>query len=175
MSDGIAGQIPLWLDVGYRALPELFVGAYFQYGFGFMGDLFDESCDVDGIDCSASDVRLGVQVHYHIMPFQSVDPWVGLGLGYEWLTLGAEGGGLETSTTARGFEFANFQAGADFLVGPKAAVGPFISFSLGQYSDASFDCSPATACGGFSGIDGDIENKALHEWLVLGVRGDFVL
>src|SRR4051812_6830527 len=38
LSDGISGQIPLAIDLGYRVIPNLFIGLYAQYGFGFVGD-----------------------------------------------------------------------------------------------------------------------------------------
>ena len=46
---------------------------------------------------------------------------------------------------------------------PRAAL-PFVAFSLGQYSSVSVN-----------GTSSDITDKALHEWLFLGVRGQFDL
>jgi len=47
LSDGLSGQIPIWLDVGYMVTPNMLVGLYGQYGFAQV-----KSCD-DGADCSA--------------------------------------------------------------------------------------------------------------------------
>jgi len=173
LSDGISGQIPIWLDVGYRPMDELMIGLYFQYGIGFIGGSFDEVCDLDGVDCSASDIRLGVQAHYHISPLEQLDPWIGLGVGYEWISFGAEGMGAEITTTADGFEFLNLQAGLDISVAEHFKLGPFLSFSLGQFGSASFECTGGPACGGTGSIDGDIEEKGMHQWLVIGVRGAY--
>jgi hypothetical protein len=173
LADGIEGQIPIILDVGYRVIPQLFVGLYAQYGFGFVGDVIDAACDASSeISCSAHDIRLGIEGHFHFMPGEKLDPWIGLGLGYEWLTLGVEGGGAEVSITASGFEFFNLQAGLDIAASEHFYVGPFLSVSFAQYSDLSVDCSSNNFCDGF-GADGDIEETAIHEWLMLGVRGAY--
>lgn len=173
LGDGISGQIPIWLDLGYRPIDALMIGLYFQYGIGMIGSSFDDVCDVDGVDCSASDIRLGVQAHYHISPTEQLDPWIGLGIGYEWASISAEGMGAEITTTFDGFEFLNLQGGLDISVAEHVKIGPFLSFSLGQYGSASSDCSGSAACGAVGSIDGDIEDKAIHEWLLIGVRGAY--
>ena len=173
LNQGISGAVPLWLDLGYRAMPELFVGLYTHYGFGFVGDSLDPVCSLSGLDCSASDVRLGIQAHYHPAPRGSVDPWIGLGFGYEWSTWGASGGGVQLSITPSGFELVNLQLGLDVPVSKRFYLGPVISFSLDQFSSISVDCSGAAGlCAGF-GVDGDIPNKALHEWLVIALRAAY--
>ena len=168
LSDGIDGQIPIWLDVGYRPIEALMIGLYFQYGIGLIDN---EACDIDGVDCSGSDIRFGLQAHYHISPEEQLDPWVGLGIGYEWLNRGVEAMGTEVSSTLHGFEFLNLQAGLDIAVAEHVKLGPFLSFSLGQYGSGSAECSGA-ACSalGTVEIDGDIEEKSLHQWLVIGAR-----
>jgi hypothetical protein len=175
LSDGISGQIPLILDVGYRVIPSLFIGVYAQYGFGIVGDRISEPCDVtDQIDCSAQDIRLGIQGLFHVSPGEKLDPWIGLGFGYEWMTLAVEGGGLEFSSTFSGFELFNLQAGLDVAVSEHFYLGPFLSFSFAQYDTVSTDCSGAAIAPICSAsIEGDIEDTALHHWLILGVRGAY--
>ncbi|HNS95984.1 MAG TPA: hypothetical protein PKL73_03465 [Polyangiaceae bacterium] len=163
LSDSVSGQIPIWLDVGYRIDESLFVGAYGQYGITMVKD-----CP-DGVDCSASDIRFGVQGHYHFMPGESFDVWAGLGIGYEMLSSSAKAGGHEASSTLSGFEFANLQVGGDFQVAEGMGVGPFVSFSLGQYGKVKAEVPGAGTS------DGDIEDKGMHQWLLLGVRGSFQL
>src|SRR6185436_5829049 len=86
-----AGQIPLWFDIGARLGGHVFVGGYFQYGFVVLADRISNDCeDADNApgvsaSCSAQDLRLGANVHYHFGgPGASLDPWIGGGLGYEW-------------------------------------------------------------------------------------------
>jgi len=167
----IEGAIPIWVDLGYRVMPELFVGLYGQYGFGFPGDTFGNRCDANpDASCWASMLRLGLEVHYHPVPRSVANPWVGLGLGYEWLTIGIEQSDDELSLTVHGFELLNLQAGLDFKVTDNFYLGPALTFSLGQYSDVSTDCAgDATDCD----EDPEIEEKAIHEWLVLAVRGAY--
>jgi hypothetical protein len=184
LSDGISGMIPLQLDLGYRVLPELMIGGYVMYGFGFTGDTISDSCDrlddIPGVtaSCSTHDLRLGIQAQYHFLPQEKLDPWLGLGVGYEWLTFGTDiaGGGSESdvSFTARGFEFLNLQGGLDFEVADSLALGPFLSFSIAQYGERSSSCS-GNACMDFDSTSEDIDDKALHQWLLLGIRGTFVL
>jgi hypothetical protein len=164
-------MIPLWLDAGYRMNESVFFGGFFQYGFGFVGEDFVGVCDMTGVDCGISTMRLGAQIHYHVTPREPADFWLGYGFGYEWLTFSAEASGNELSFTAHGFEFANFQGGVDFMAAPSFYLGPFLSFSLGQYGDVSTDCSGA-ACMGFGG-GGNLDDKALHEWFVIGIRGGY--
>jgi hypothetical protein len=164
MSDGIKSMIPIWIDAGYRIDENLFAGLYFQYG---LVQLADDACP-DGADCSGSNIRVGVQGQYHLMPAESFDPWLGLGIGYEMNSYKVSAGGQEATGSTSGFEFLNIQAGGDFAVSEGVAIGPFLSFSLGQYSKAKVEMGGNT-------IEGDIEEKAMHQWLVLGVRGSFQL
>lgn len=45
LSDGISGHVPLWLDVGYRVTPEVFLGGYGQYGFGVLAGDLETACE----------------------------------------------------------------------------------------------------------------------------------
>lgn len=165
MSDSISGMIPIWLDVGYMVTPNIMVGIYGQYGLISMAD---KACP-SGADCSASDLRFGVQGQYHLSPSENLDPWFGLGIGYESASWKASAGGQEMKTTYSGLEFLNLQGGADFKLSPAFGLGPFVSFSMGQYSSASVTLP------GLGEVSGSITDKAMHEWLTLGVRGAFNL
>jgi len=166
LGDIVKAQIPLQLDVGYRVTPALTLGGYFAYGFGRIGDDImglGDVCDQDGVDCSSRVYRLGVQIDYAFKG-PSMTPWVGAGFGYEWAKFKAEAGAEELEITFKGFEFLNLQGGVDWKVADKLSVGPFAMVSIGQYSTGAID-----------GDDEDIENKGLHQWLQLGVRGRFDL
>lgn len=172
LSDGVSGTIPLALDVGYRLDPSLFLGAYFQYGIGLVNDskVFGGGvCDLTGVSCSAYVMRFGLEGIYRFSPGASFVPWAGIGVGYEIAGLSAEQAGMKATATYRGFEFVNLQLGGDFKVSPSFSVGPFASFSIGQYSDAKLELP------GFPTTSGSIADKAIHEWLQLGVKGTFDL
>ena len=164
LSDTYSGMIPIWLDLGYFVTPNIMLGLYGHYGIGLIAD-GEEGCP-EGADCSGSVIRFGVQGQYHLSRGQSLDPWFGLGVGYELASAKFSGGGQDLTVTVKGFEFANLQAGVDFKVADNVAVGPFVSFSLGQYSSQSVDPE-------IPGLSDDIPNKAIHEWLTLGVKGSF--
>jgi len=171
MSDYITGQVPIWVDAGYRFTPNIMAGLYFQYGFAFVNS---DKCPSPA-SCSAHDMRLGIQGQYKVSPGESVDPWFGLGVGLEWLGTSTDVSGQSMSSTGNGLEFLNLQGGADFNVTDGLDVGPFLSFSLGQFNSYSYDCSSALKASGLCGPGGDIKDKALHEWLTIGVRGVYGL
>ena len=147
LSDGVSGMIPLQLDLGYRVSPAFSIGGYVMYGIGFSATTFRNPVTRPTIsrgsapDCSARDVRLGIQAQFHFLPKKKLDPWLGAGLGYEWLDTRQDtsGGGREgLSVTGKGFEFINLQGGLDIKVAPGLAIGAVLvildwSIQLRQY------------------------------------------
>jgi len=168
LNDVYSGMIPIWLDLGYFVTPNIMVGLYGHYGIAMIkdGDANNLQGCPEGADCSGSVIRIGLQGQYHLSRGESLDPWFGLGIGYEFASASLSSGGTEFSATYKGLEFLNLQAGADFKVANNIGIGPFASFSLGQYSSRSTDPE-------IPGASDDIEEKAMHEWLVIGVHGAF--
>jgi outer membrane protein W len=165
LSSDLKAIIPIAIDAGYRINPNVYVGVLFQYGFGIVATDNNPTCaSGSGVSCSGSDLRLGVDLHFHFAPGQSFDPWLGVGAGYEWLSLDATAGGVDAGATATGFEFGNVQLGGDIPVAPNFAIGPFVSLSFGEYGDVSFSQGGAS-------MDMTITSKSFHEWLEFGVRG----
>lgn len=169
----IAGQVPLWVDLGARFAGHYYFGAYFSYGFGINGNALNDACDFDkktsgsDLECSTSDVRLGFQYAYHFEPPGELDPWLGVGIGYEWAGVSEKApGGATINGSYHGTEFVNLQAGLDVPVNDKFAVGPFATFGLGQYGSAS-------ESGGGASSSSEIAGKAVHEWLFLGARANY--
>jgi len=168
MSDGVKGVIPIQLDVGYNLTKELNVGAFFSYGIGRLGGEIKDLCDnTPGVDCSAKNMRLGIQGTF---AFEDLNPqfvpWLGFGVGYEWVSLKLEGGGESVTTSYKGFELANLQLGADYKASPQLRFGPFVSYSFGKFSKYKVE-------GGGLDTDGDVEETANHTYLTIGVRGQF--
>lgn len=161
LHDDVSGMIPIWLDAGFRANPNVYVGIFFQYGFTFVNNNQNPDCAQSGVSCSAKDLRLGINVHYHFSPGESFDPWVGVGAGYEWLALDASVGTVSASATAGGFEFGNLQLGGDFAVAPNFGIGPFFTVTLAEYRHLS------------GTMDADLATKSIHSWVMGGVRGVF--
>lgn len=167
LGDLVKGAIPIWLDVGYRLNPNIYLGAYFQYGIVSINkdSPANSACNKSGVDCSASSMTFGVMGAYHIMPDQTFDPWVGLGVGYEMLSGKASAGGVESKSSFSGLQFANLQVGGDYRVNKNLGIGPFVSFAIGQYGSCTSDPGGKDC---FQGVD-----KAMHEWLTIGVRGAY--
>jgi hypothetical protein len=160
-SDGVSGQIPLQVDALYRVNSQYAFGVYAGYGFAFVKD---PVCDEYGVSCSGEVIRVGVEGLIHFSVPGTFVPWVGAGIGYEWLKIKASAGGNSETLSARGFEILNLQGGGDWVASPDFTVGPFVSLSIGQYrSTEAF------------GMSADIDNKGIHEWLQLGVKGTFSL
>jgi hypothetical protein len=184
MSAAIAGQIPIWLDVGARIRERVFLGASFSYGFGFLGSTYSETCkelalgsEVRAeVTCSSKDIRLGASALYHFGPPDEIHAWLGGGIGYEWWSLSqsvtAGGQNADLSVTAHGFELLNLQVGGDFPLGQYVALAPFVAFTLAQFGRASGACSGD--CAGITTNSVPIEQKSLHEWLFFGVRAAFL-
>ena len=178
LHDVVSGMVPLWFDVGYRFTPALYAGAFFQYGFAFVNDQRNAECK-QGVSCSAHDIAFGANLHYHALPQGIFDPWLGAGFGYEVLTVNESGTStslgtslpVERSWKAKGFQFLILEAGGDFKATPDLAVGPFVNFALGQYSGWS---NHQTIDGMPEDQSGDLPG-ATHEWLTLGVRGQYNL
>jgi len=164
LKGNLSGLIPVWLDVGYRLNPHIFLGGFFQFGFG----LSPEGCG-GSISCSQSNMRFGLQAHYHFLPAKIYDPWIGIGAGYEILNQTVSGnffGPFSGSGSASGFEFGNVQAGLDLKIAKGFTLGPFATFTLARFSSGDLSLSEAGTTTTISGI----QNKALHEWLMFGLK-----
>jgi hypothetical protein len=170
MSDGVKSQIPIQLDGTYRVTRDVAVGGYFSYGFG-QADL-GGLCDVGGVDCSANVMRFGVQGTYTFNDVKAaLVPWAGVGFGYEIGNAEAKDATDKVEFTYSGFEFLNVQVGGDYRVNDQFSVGPYLSFSVAQYSKAKVENSLTPALN----FDGDITDKGVHEWFGFGIRGKFDL
>ena len=137
VSNSSVGAAPITADVGWRFAPALYVGAYGQYAPVFYRTN-SVSCP-GGFDCWAHDWRAGLEVDLHFIPNSRLDPYLGLGAGYEWLEsnihgtgpvptpAGAVPGYTAASVTDRGVEFLNVTLGMDIRLDPAVGLGPYIS------------------------------------------------
>jgi hypothetical protein len=160
--DGLTGDslgatvgvlVPLWLDFGARIGEHVFVGPYGVFGVGNDGGA------LSACGCAILYGRAGLNVLYHLRPSERIDPWFGVGGGYEGLVVDAG----SSSPGLNGWA-SDAEAGADLALGAsRMKLGPFAAFSLGEFN------SPGTysAPGGATQIRAP---SALHGWLTLGVR-----
>ena len=158
LSDGISGGIPIVLEAAYRFNRNLSLGLAGQYAY-----MMTKNCDA-GASCSSSDYQIFLEGIYNARMGSTIDPWVGLGIGYEQLTVSESAGGTSQDVGVSGWGLATVQVGGNFVAAPQVEVGPFLSFSVGKYGTASSGSQSA-----------DIPMTAFHEWLQIGVRGTFNL
>jgi hypothetical protein len=163
MTNVFSGQVPLFVEIGGKPSAHLFVGGYFGLGFGGPAGVQKDQCDTLNANCVAVGIRLGAELQYHILPEGSANPWLGYGIGYESIALSGSSGGRTQTVSVGGFEYAHFMGGIDFRLNHGFGIGPVVDFSIGEYSHAHYDSGTTTT-------DEDIQKKATHEWLTLGVR-----
>jgi outer membrane protein W len=176
LGDSVKGMVPLWLDIGYRVTPNLYLGGSFQYAFGFVNkDKAGPICEQ--AECSTHDLAFGANVQYHFLPTASFDPWIGAGLGYEILTLSLSQSGSGKASaldqTAKGLQFLNLQLGGDIATSPQFVVGPFVNVTVGKFNSYSV----LGKSGGTTVLDqsGDLQDAQIYEWITVGLRGQFNL
>ena len=166
MSDAFSGALPIEAAARYRFTPNLSAGIYFQYGPAFISSTTCES----GVSCSGYDMRLGIQAVYGFLPDGGMNPWVSLGTGWEWTQLKASAAGQSASATFSGWEYFNVQAGVDFPLSKMFALGPYVGYFGGTYTNVS-------SSGFAEFINGSIpsEDRAFHGWFQFGVKGTLTL
>jgi outer membrane protein W len=162
----VAHQFPIGLDLGYMVTQHLLVGVYGQYGPGVPGD-------EEPSDGTNSDTTVGVQAQYHFTTTQRVDPWLGLGIGYEFLHEHYPSSDDEATLELRGFELAKLQAGIDFKISRAFALGPFASCSFGKFTHYAIT-RKTDGLVSYS-QSGGFDPAPLHEWPTIGVKGTFAL
>ena len=165
LSDFVSGQIPITIEAGYRVLGRLIVGGYAEIGPTLLNSSFKNQGD------SGSDVgRLtaGVQALWNFMPQAVLQPWAGLGAGWDMMDITEDRGSAFPFRTYkyRGLEFARIQTGINYRVTGKLSIGPAIAIGIGRYS---------------SGTVEELHNEtklsidpAVHEWVSFALRVSFV-
>lgn len=167
-ADAAATGIPVMLDVGYRFVPQVYVGLYGQFAWVFRPS---DGCPGNAT-CTAQDYRFGIDVAYHIPIGNSYEIWVGGGAGYEIFHTSTSTDQISLGATFSGLEYFNLQTGFDILTDGQTRVGPYLGFTGGQFSSASLSSSGTNSPANPSSST-DIGDKAFHHWISLGVRGAY--
>ena len=156
LEDAAGAGATVEIDLGYRIIPELSVGAYGTFAGYQQGDHVTGDNNVLGASA-------GVQAAWHFRPDRSVDPWVKLGTGWKGLWIDPSNG---KTTSLQGLELARLQLGADYRITRDVAIAPVIGGSLSMFVSQN---SPAT-----SGYE-EIHDKKLNFEGFAGVAGRFDL
>ena len=162
LSDFVRHQIPIALEAGYMVTPQLLLGVSAQYGF-----VSTQSIPSGLGHPHGRDFNLGVQLQYHPSAPGRFDPWLGLGMGYESLTLSADDEHDDLTLRLSGIELAKLQAGLNVRIGNVVSIGPFASYSIGTYL---FQHLAGSGIARNENLD-----PALHEWLTFGLKGTVAL
>jgi hypothetical protein len=163
LSDDINFAVPFGIQIGYRIAGVVFVGGTFTYGpFGSPSSSLYPPCAQSGVSCNSYFLRGGFSVQWHPLGSRGLDPYVGIGMSYEWLSITVNNNGLAGTGQFSGFNWAEIPVGVDFRLSKAVRLGPFIDFTLGEYRTATVS-QPST-------ISNNISPKALHFWLSFGVR-----
>ncbi|HQB42338.1 MAG TPA: hypothetical protein PLV85_01990, partial [Polyangiaceae bacterium] len=171
LGGGSHGFIPFWLDLGYRVHPNVYVGAYGQFGWVLLrkGVL----CDGEYVKCSGQNYRVGASFHYHFIPDGDADPWVGLGAGYEWYFSNvsfATSGVPNMRNVFHGPEWVNVSVGLDIKKNRQGGVGPFVALAVGQYLSRLYSDVNE---GEVVDVAESIVATEMHQWLFFGIQGSF--
>ncbi|MCL2450019.1 MAG: hypothetical protein FWD17_13815 [Polyangiaceae bacterium] len=181
------GAVPIIVDLGWRFIPELYAGLYGQFG-PVVTRNNPASCPGDA-SCSSQDWRFGIEVDYHFLPRTRLDPYVGLGSGYEILhthvtantLVPMDAGPVPARTTVglidRGWEFAALTLGMDARACSSFGIGPFVSASIGEYNvhTGNMSTSVLTPAGPVLVQSTPVPgvSHGTHELYIFGVRGTF--
>jgi hypothetical protein len=111
------------VNLGYRIIPELSVGAYGSFSKFQKGDQVVGNANVLG-------AAAGVQATVHFRPDRSVDPWLSLGSGWKALWIDPVN---SKSTSLQGLDLARLEVGAEYRVSPDVAITPVLGASLSMF------------------------------------------
>lgn len=149
LADVTSGNIPVWVEAGYRFNRNVSAGLFAQFSRGFSANCPNQA------DCSTGDMRFGAQAAYSFMPSSTISPWAGLGVGYEFLSWSRAG----ADSSAKGIEYGNLQLGADWNVNPHSSFGPFAAMTFGKFSSQSS-----------GGVSSSYTDTGMHSWMQFGLR-----
>jgi hypothetical protein len=187
LHDATSGLIPVGFDAVIQHRGGLELGLYAQVQPGFKGKALN-GCG----DCSVLGFRIGAQLNKHFNLTGTVDPWIGIGIGYQELSFSQKGKGtgvtssggtrevdIEYSWSYRAFPEALIQAGLDFGTG-HLRFGPLLSASISRYSSVneelkctSFGCSGLESSSSGNSIASS--DRKVHAYIFIGVRGSYRL
>jgi hypothetical protein len=154
----------LGLDIGLKPWDAVYLGAGVVAGIGSAGSDFCGAIS----PCRARSVRLAPVAIYSFAPGGRVNPWIGVGVGWEWSSVSA---GATTISTS-GPELARVLAGVDFRLSRGFGIGPVLESSLGLFTSASREDRQSDMLGNTGLVSRDIalDEKRLHGWLTMGLR-----
>ncbi len=159
-------QVPILVDVGFKLNKPWFIGAYAGAGYGSIGsgNVAEQACAAPGVTCSTLSYQLGAQLQYHVGPSDRLNPWFGLGGGYEWFRQELRSSGYSEEQETSGLALLKLLLGLDYRYQQLFGFGPFIEASFGRFQ------ATRTFVDGDRTHEGPVEPGAWHGFLTLGAR-----
>lgn len=167
-SDAINFSVPFGIQVGYRIAGVVFVGGTFTYGpFGSPTSTSVPACAMSGSSCHSTTFHTGFTVQWHPWGSRGIDPYLGIGAGYEFLYVDASLGAQTANAQYNGWTWLDVPLGVDFRLSKDVRLGPYFDFLMGEYRNATATINGST-------VSGLIPHRTLHFWLSAGVRVVFL-
>lgn len=168
VSEFVDVAMPMRLDLGYRfrgpeEIGQLMIGAYFGFAPGKLDATVADHCPT-GATCSVYDLTLGLQFEYRLVPGPA-GTWLGGFGGFEGLALEQKQGGQTSRTSFDAWQLGA-QGGFDWAW-KNLTFGPYGALGVGQYFNSRMEAS------GSAFASANIDRRATHAWLQLGIRGSF--
>jgi hypothetical protein len=168
LSSYVNGQIPFSIDAGYRFFRRLTIGGYAEVG----PTLLEESSGaVHSVYDDIGRAALGVQIVWNFIPNATLQPWAGIGVGWEGMDL-SHIMDLDTMPVIRtykyrGIEFTRLLTGIDYRVARWLSIGPAVTIGFGRYKKCI-----VRELGSDTKVT--LDEPAIHEWVSLSFRGSIV-
>lgn len=157
-----AYQIPLTLEVGAKLHARWYLGVSAAVAFGGAGSPAADHCD-DAADCSVTAYRFGAKLAFSFLPGERLNPWLGIGAGYDFSQLFIDEADGELTVGVRGYELPRLYFGADYRFCRFFGFGPYVESAFGVYTHRSVETPRYQR-------EDPITDTKLHGWLVAGVR-----
>ncbi len=159
-------QVPVSIDIGLKLAKPWFIGAYGGAAYGSIGsgNVAEQACAAPGVTCSTLSYQVGAQVQFHLAPSDRLNPWFGLGGGYEWFRQELRSADYSEQQESSGLALLKAFIGLDYRYQRLFGFGPFIEMSLGRFqATRTFVDDQRTH-------EGPVEPGAWHGFLTLGAR-----
>jgi len=111
------------LQIAYRIIPELALGAFGTYGQFAKGEPMMANTDVRSVSA-------GLFADWHFRPARSLDPWIGLATGWRGLWIVPPQG---KTASLQGLELARLQVGLDYRVSREVAIAPVLDPNVNAF------------------------------------------
>lgn len=157
-------QVPLLIDAGFKLQKPWFLGLYGGVGFGTLGsgNEAEQACSDEGVECSTLSYQFGVQAQYHFAASDRLNPWLGMGGGYEIFRQSLSYAGYSETQQTAGIALVKLALGLDYRAA--FGFGPFVEVSLGRFQ------ATRTEIDGDEAHEGPVEPGAFHGFFTIGAR-----